>query len=167
MSANVVEAPQGENWFTISRSFAAPRRLVYRCYTEPQHMVHFWGPRGSTLDECRIDLRVGGVWRIRWRFANGDGWGYSSVYLEIVPDERLHYRDAPDDWPGGLDGLPPVNLLSTIALAGDGDRTDVTVTVVCTSTAARDETIRRGFAGMVGVGNDRLAEYLSTLDQEA
>jgi hypothetical protein len=37
------------------------------------------------------------------------------------------------------------------------------VHVRCASVAARDETVQRGFAGMVGVGNDRLAEYLPTL----
>ena len=128
-------------------------------------MAHFWGPRGSTLRVCRIDLRVGGVWRVEWAFADGTGWGYSSGYLEIVPDERLHYRDAPHEWTFGLDGLPPPELVSTISLAGDDRHTTVVVKVVCTSVATRDETVKRGFTGMVGVGNDRLAEYLDTLHQ--
>ena len=117
MGENIVTVLPGENWFSIGRTFEAPRRLVYKCYTEPQHMAHFWGPRGSSLEVCSIDLRVGGVWRIRWRFPNGDGWGYSSVYLEIQPDRSLHYRDAPYEWNGGLEGLPPVDLLSTISLS--------------------------------------------------
>lgn len=167
MGQNVVAVPPGEKWFSIVRSFKAPRRLVYKCYTEPEHMVHFWGPRNSTLEVCSIDLRVGGVWRIKWRFANGDGWGYASVYLDIVPNERLHYRDAPNDWAGGLDSLPPVELLSTIALSDTDDGTQVSVRVECVSVAARDETVKRGFAGMVGVGHDRLDEYLETLDEEA
>ncbi len=163
---NIVSAPPGENWFTIVRSFAAPRRLVYRCYTEPQHMAHFWGPRGSTAS-CRIDLRVGGVWRVDWKLPDGSGYGYSSVYLEIVPEERLHYRDAPADWAFGLDGLPEAELISTISLEGDATATIVTVKVVCTSVAVRDDNIKRGFTGMVSVGHDRLAEYLETLDQTA
>jgi len=161
---NIVTAPPGENWFSIVRTFAAPRRLVYKCYTEPQHMARFWGPRGSTAT-CRIDLRIGGVWRVDWQFADGSGFGYSSVYLEIVPDERLHYRDAPADWTFGLEGLPPVELLSTISLAGGAATTTVTVKVVCTSVAARDENVQRGFTGMVSVGNDRLADYLEALDR--
>jgi hypothetical protein len=40
----------------------------------------------------------------------------------------------------------------------------VLVTVRCPSVEARDENVRRGFAGMVGVGNDRLTEYLTTID---
>jgi uncharacterized protein YndB with AHSA1/START domain len=163
MSENIITAPPGESWFTITRTFEAPRRLVYKCYTEPQHMVHFWGPRGSKA-ACRLDLRVGGVWRVDWTFPDGSGYGYSSVYLEIVPDARLHYRDAPDEWTFGLDGLPPVELLSTISFDGDERTTTVTAKVVCTSVAVRDDNIARGFTGMVSVGHDRLAEYLLTLD---
>jgi len=160
---NIVIAPPGENWFSIVRTFEAPRRLVYKCYTEPQHMARFWGPRGSNA-KCRIDLRVGGVWRVDWRFPDGSGFGYSSVYLEIVPDERLHYRDAPADWIFGLDGLPPADLVSTISLDERDGRTTVTVRVECASIAARDDNIKRGFTGMVSTGHDRLAEYLLTLD---
>lgn len=163
---NIVSAPPGENWFTIERSFEAPRPLVYKCYTEPQHIARFWGPRGSTATS-RMDVRVGGVWRIDWKFADGSGFGYSSVYLEIIPDERLHYRDAPEDWVFGLDGLPEVELVTTISLAETGGRTLVTVKVVCTSVAARDDNVKRGFTGMVSLGHDRLAEYLETLDQTA
>ena len=84
-----------------------------------------------------------------------------------MPDTQLHYRDAPDDWVFGLDGLPPLELDSTIALADDGRKTQVVVTVRCTSVEARDEAVRRGFTGMVGIGNDRLADYLKTIDLAA
>lgn len=167
MSENIVEVPGGQRHFSIMRTFDAPRTLIYRCYTEPRHMARFWGPRGTTLETCRIDLRVGGVWAVRWRFPDGTGWGYASVYLDIVPDVRIHYRDAPDDWPGGLDGLPDAELITTIALSETDGRTTVAVSVVCASVAARDEAIQRGFTGMVSVGNDRLAEYLETLDRPA
>lgn len=164
MGENVVHAPPGENHFTISRSFDAPRRLVWKCYTEPQHMSQFWGPRDVARIECKIDLRVGGVWTVRWYYPDGRSWSYASVYLGIAPDTELHYRDAPDDWVFGLDGLPPLELDSTITLSDHGRGTNVLVTVRCVSVAARDETVARGFSGMVSTGNDRLAEYLNTID---
>lgn len=164
MPESQVLVPEGQNYFQIVREFAAPRALVFRCYTDPVHMVHFWGPHGSTTPVCRIDLRPGGVWRVVMRFASGSEYGYSSVYLEIVPPERIVYRDAPDDWTFGLDSLPPAQLVSTIALAEQGNRTIVTVTVRYASVQARDEHVKRGFTGMVTQGNDRLADYLKTLD---
>lgn len=167
MTGNILDAPADEPHFTITRGLQAPRALVYKCYTEPKHMVHFWGPRGSSLAECKIDLKVGGVWRVVWCFPDGSGFGYSSVYLEIVAPERLHYRDAPDDWTGGFDGLPPHQLLTTISLAESEQKTMVTITVRFPSVAERDQAMEQGFTGMVNMGNDRLAEYLETLDQEA
>ena len=163
MSENIVKVPPGADYFTIERSFEAPRRLVWKCYTDPQHLARFWGPLDATTT-ATIDLKVGGVWRTQWSYANGGQYGYTSVYLELVEPERIHYRDAPNDWVGGLDGLPPPELVSTITLTEAGRRTTVLARVECASVAARDETVAHGFTGMVSLGNDRLVEYLKTID---
>lgn len=166
MSTSTVLTPADAPLLVITRTFDAPRPLVYKCYTEPVHMVHFWGPHGSTTPVCQVDLRPGGMWRTVMRFADGSEYGYSSIFLEIVPRERLVYRDAPEGWDGGLDGLPPVQIHSMIALADAPDgRTLVTVTVRFNSLAERDDSVERGFAGMVTTSSDRLERYLETLDQ--
>lgn len=162
-----ITIPPGARHFEITRTFKAPRDLVFACYTQPEHMVHFWGPHGGTVPECRIDLRVGGVWRVVMRFANGSEYGYSSVYTKIDAPGHLAWRDAPNDWKGGLDGLPPAEIVSTMDLDDVGDgRTRMTLTVLFLSAEARDEAIRRGFTGMVTQGNERLEAYLATLEQE-
>jgi len=162
-----VDVPPDEKYFVITRTFAAPRRLIYRCYTTAEHMVHFWGPRGSTLNVCDIDLRVGGVWRVRWAYPDGRSWGYASVYTAITPDVQLDYRDAPYEWTGGLDGLPAPEIVSTITLSGDEAVTTVTVRVRWVSAEARDAAVKQGFANMVSVGHERLEDYLTTLPKEA
>jgi uncharacterized protein YndB with AHSA1/START domain len=159
--------PDGQTHFNVIREFAAPRELVFACYTQPEHMVHFWGPHGGTVPECRIDLRVGGVWRVVMRFANGSEYGYSSVYTRIDAPSFLGWRDAPDAWQGGLDGLPPAEIVSTMELGDLGDdRTRMTLTVRFVSTTARDEAIRRGFTGMVTQGNERLEAYLAKVQAD-
>ncbi|MEJ0012673.1 MAG: SRPBCC domain-containing protein [Bauldia sp.] len=156
--------PPGAKHFEVVRTFNAPRDLVFECYTQPKHMVQFWGPHGGTVPECRIDLRVGGVWRVVMRFPNGSEFGYSSVYTKIEAPKYLAWRNAPDDWKFGLDGLPPVELVSTLELEDLGDnRSRMKLTVTFLSTAARDEAIQRGFTGMVTQGNERLDAYLKTL----
>jgi uncharacterized protein YndB with AHSA1/START domain len=165
MSTSTVLTPAGEPVLIITRVFDAPRALVYKCYTEPVHMVHFWGPHGSTTPVCQVDLRAGGLWRTVMRFADGSEYGYSSVYLEIVPPERIVYRDAPNDWKGGLEGLPPVEIHSTIAFGDESGKTKVTVTIRFNSLAERDENVKRGFAGMVVTSSDRLEQYLETLNE--
>lgn len=166
MNVTEVNAPPGATHFTITRAFDAPRRLVYRCYTTPEHMTHFWGPRGSTLSVCDIDLRVGGVWRVRWTFPDGRSWGYTSVYTDIIPDDRIDYRDAPYDWAGGFEGLADPEMVSTIALEGDDLRTVVTVTVRWVSVEARDAAVKQGFTNMVNIGHERLEDYLTTFSHE-
>lgn len=163
MDETIVQTPADEPVILITRAFDAPRELVFRCYTDPVHLAHFWGPRDATTTS-RIDLRPGGVWHTQWQYADGGAYGYTSVYIDIAPPERIVYRDAPDGWAGGLDALPPVQIHSTIELAKDGDRTHVTVTVRFPSNEIRDESVRRGFAEMVKVGNDRLDDYLKTID---
>lgn len=159
---DVVTVPPAADYFTIDRVLAGPRALIWKCYTQPQHLARFWGPRDARTS-ARIDLRVGGVWLTTWTYASGSEYSYASVYLDIVEPERLHYRDAPIDWPGGLDGLPPPQLISTIALSDSGSGTKVHVHVKAASVALRDDTVARGFAGMVSLGNDRLEEYLAEL----
>ena len=163
MNENIITVPPGADFFTIERSFAAPRLLVWKCYTEPQHLARFWGPRDATTS-ATVDLRVGGIWRTVWTYPGGQTYAYNSVYLELVRPERIHYRDAPGDWVGGLDGLPPAELISTITLTETGDRTTVLAHITAASVALRDETVARGFTGMVSMGNDRLSEYLLTLE---
>lgn len=166
MDKNVVIVPPGADYFTIDRSFVAPRVLIWKCYTQPQHLARFWGPRDAKT-AATVDLRVGGVWRTDWTYESGSTYGYSSVYLDLVEPERIRYRDCPKDWRGGLEGLPPAELTSTIALTEAGGRTSVHVHVRAASAALRDETVARGFAGMVGMGHDRLEEYLPTLIEGA
>ncbi len=165
MDQNIVTVPPGENHFTIERSFDAPRLLVWKCYTEPRHLARFWGPREARTS-ATVDLRVGGLWRTDWTYPNGQTYSYGSVYLELIEPERIHYRDAPPDWTGGLEGLPPAQLVSTIMLTERNDRTTVLARIEAASVALRDETVARGFAGMVSVGNDRLAELLAILETE-
>lgn len=162
MTNNIVTTPADEPVILIERLFDAPRPLVWRCYTEPLHLARFWGPRDARTT-ATVDLRVGGVWVTRWDYDSGAHYSYTSAYLEIAPVERIVYRDAPEGWAGGLEGLPPLTLHSTITLAETGTGTRLNVVVRCTSIAERDVAVERGFALMVGTGNDRLADYLREL----
>lgn len=158
---SVICMPEGDPTLVITRSFAAPRELIWRCYTDPVHLVHFWGPHGSSCPLSEVDLRVGGRWRQVMRFASGSEYGYTSAYLEITAPARLVWRDAPDDYRFG-DDLPPATMQTTLELSEQDGRTTVTVTVVFDSVTARDEAARRGFARTVAEGHERLATYLQT-----
>jgi uncharacterized protein YndB with AHSA1/START domain len=92
----------GETTFTtpsdreivMTRVFDAPRALVFDAYTNPEHLPHWFGPRGWTLPVCEIDLRPGGPWRFVLRGPDGTEMGMRGVYQEIAPPERLVSRKA-------------------------------------------------------------------------
>ena len=58
---------------------------MFRLFTDPYHLVRFWGPEGSTYPVCEMDVRPGGEWRLTMRFADGSEYPTNSVYLEIAP----------------------------------------------------------------------------------
>src|ERR1700742_2377225 len=73
---------------TLKRSFAAPRDLVFRMWTEEKHLAAWWGPRHFTTPECHADARPGGKIALRM-----SGLGFDSPmdgeYIEIDPPKRL------------------------------------------------------------------------------
>lgn len=73
----------------ITRSFDAPRSLVFKAWTEPEHMRHWFGPKDFTVMSCDMDVRTGGDFRIHSRSPGGSDHYLHGVYREIVPPERL------------------------------------------------------------------------------
>ena len=73
----------------IERIFDAPRELVFSAWTDPKHMVQWWGPQGFASTVLTMDFRIGGSYRIHMRSpGNTDHWT-QGIYREIVPPERL------------------------------------------------------------------------------
>jgi len=107
----------------ITRAFRAPRRLVWKAWTDPVHFRRWWGPGTFTCPACAIDLRVGGTYRNCMRSPDGKDFWTTGEYLEIVPLERLVYTDHFADEHGNI--VPP----SHYGFPGDWtDQMVVTVT---------------------------------------
>ena len=70
---------------TYTRIFDAPRELVFRCMTEPEHLTHFWGPIGvsTPIDNITVDLRPGGIFEtIVVNDADGAEYPSRGVYVD-------------------------------------------------------------------------------------
>jgi uncharacterized protein YndB with AHSA1/START domain len=74
----------------ITRVFDAPRELVWKAWTDPKYVIQWWGPKGFTSPECKIDFRVGGKFLFCMRTPDGQicGWN-AGEYHEIVPYEKI------------------------------------------------------------------------------
>ena len=127
----------------ITREFDAPRHLVYRALTEPELVKRWWHAKRGRVTVVEIDLRVGGAWRYVMVADDGMEVGFHGTYREIVPDERLVTTELYEGLPDGVsdDDAATVN---TAALAGDGERTTLTLLIQATSKISRDAIIDSG-----------------------
>src|SRR5688572_6342917 len=76
----------------VSREFNAPRELVWRAWTDPEQFKQ-WLSLGEdmTIESVKVDLRVGGKFRIQTKMADGEYFTAAGTYLEVKPLERLVY----------------------------------------------------------------------------
>lgn len=86
--SSVATAPS-DRVLVITRTFDAPRPLVFKAWTEPEHMSRWFGPKDFNVVSCAMDVRTGGNFRIHSRSPGGSNHYLQGVYREIVPPERL------------------------------------------------------------------------------
>jgi len=159
-----------ERALVLTRVFDAPRELVFRAWTDPEHMKQWWGPRGFTLPYCKIDLRPGGKIHFCMRSAEGFEIWCGGIYREIVAPERIvssNYfsNEAGDVVPPSQYGMPdwPAELLMTVTFTEQAGKT--TMTVRQEIVTAGDSFPKVGVEGAKqgwGESFDRLAEYVES-----
>ena len=81
--------PLAEGELTITRTFDAPRALVFAAWTDSKHLAQWWGPRGCTNPVCEIDPRAGGKLRIHMQMPDGVVHRLRGVVEDIAAPERL------------------------------------------------------------------------------
>jgi uncharacterized protein YndB with AHSA1/START domain len=117
--------------FVAARVVVAPREFVWQAYTEREHLMRWWGPKGFTMLDCTIDLRPGGVFHYGMRTSDGRVIGGKWIFREIFKPERLvvvAFWDAA----GGATRHPwapewPLAALSTTTLAEHDGKTTITL----------------------------------------
>ncbi|MGH8369981.1 MAG: SRPBCC family protein [Gammaproteobacteria bacterium] len=107
-----------EREVTLTRTLDAPRELVFKVWTDPQHLAQWWGPHGFTNPVCDVDLRPGGKILIHMRGPDGITYPMTGTFNEIVAPERLVFLSAALD----QDGTPVLESLTTVTFAKHGDR---------------------------------------------
>jgi uncharacterized protein YndB with AHSA1/START domain len=129
-SANDSGAPGSD--FVLTRLVAAPRALLFKVWTDPDHLTRWFGPAGTSMPTCRMDLRPGGSFHYAMRLPNGqEMWG-KWVFVEVVEPERLVLINSFSDANGGLTRHPmsatwPLETMSTTTFVDQGARTELTL----------------------------------------
>jgi uncharacterized protein YndB with AHSA1/START domain len=158
--------------FIITRTFNAPRELVWRAWTEPERIAKWFGPKGVTVKSAKMDLRSGGSLLTCMTTPDGhEMWG-KWVFREIVPPQKLVYVNSFSDEKGGFTRHPmsptwPMELLTTVTLKEQGGKTEITLKwIPLNATAEEISTFNAAMEGMKGgwTGTfDQLDEYLAKI----
>jgi uncharacterized protein YndB with AHSA1/START domain len=144
----------------IERVLDAPRELVWEAMTNPEHVIHWWGPNGFTTTIEKMDFRVGGVWKHVMHGPDGANYPNSSVFQEIVKPERIVYSHG-----GAREGGPGAHFLSTWTFEALGDQTRLTIHMLFDTPEERDFVVKE-FGAIEGGKQTlaRLAEYLPHME---
>jgi uncharacterized protein YndB with AHSA1/START domain len=133
----------------ITREFDAPRRLVYRAWTEPELVKRWWGGERGEVTVAEVDLREGGAWRCVMVLDDGSEAAFRGEYREVVPNERIVSTEV-------YEGAPGAEALNTVTFTEEGGRTTLTILVEHTSKEARDAHLASGMEKGIQEGMDLL-----------
>lgn len=155
--------------FVISRTFDAPRDLVWKAWTEEDRLAQWFGPTGVTMTHSKNDLRPGGTYHYSQRLPDGkEIWGLW-VYREIAKPEKLVFVASFSNETGEVAKTPfggdwPLEWLSTITFTEEAGKTRVTVNwTPINATEAQEKEFTAGHTSMNGGWSsvfERLVTYL-------
>lgn len=143
----------------ITRIVNAPRDLVFRVMSTPEHVVKWWGPNGFSDKIGKMDFRVGGTWEHVMKGPDGSDYPNKSTFTEIVPNERICYSHT-----GGKAGTPEDEMICksftwTFTDVGNG-QTRITMRMLMDTAAAKNKMVEFGVLQGGEQTLSRLSDYL-------
>ena len=99
---------------TLKRRLNAPPEKVYAAWTNPTHLVKWFGPDSGPVSKAETDVRVGGRYTVAFQTEDGEKHQVSGIYREVVPNEKLAFSWA---WIT----MPERESFVTVTIKRDGD----------------------------------------------
>ncbi len=147
-------APAGQPTMTLTRTLNAPRTLVWKAVSEPEHLVRWWGPHGLKNEVLLFDFMVGGKWRIKTINTPGQTIIFHGEFREILKPETITQTF-------GMEGMfGDAYSVDTLTLEDRGATTIYRVVSTLPDVASRDGMIASGMEKGVREGFERLDEML-------
>ena len=145
--------------FLITRTFDAPRELVFQAWTDPKHLIHWWGPKGFTNPVCEWDARSGQRIYVVMRGPNGVDYPMGGEFREVTAPERLVFTSGAVDGNGNL----LFELLHTVTFVEHAGKTTLTIQSRVLSTTAEAGKYIGGYEAGMTQSLERLATHLGQL----
>jgi uncharacterized protein YndB with AHSA1/START domain len=141
----------------IERLLDAPPSLVYKVWTEPEHLIRWWGPKDFSTPSCDMKVKPGGRFRMLIRSGDGTDYWMRGEYREVVEAERLVFTFAWED----ENGDPVHETLVTVKFEPEGKKTRFSFHQALFRTPVECEDHRGGWTECF----DRLSEYVAMLPE--
>lgn len=143
----------------LERVVDVPRELVWKAWTTPEHLRHWFCPKPWTTTDCEIDLRPGGIFRTVMRSPEGQEFPNLGCYLEVVPNERLVFTDA---LLPGYRPSPEPFFTAVLMLEPSGTGTRYVATAIHRDEAGRKKHEEMGFHDGWGTVVSQMVDYVKT-----
>lgn len=144
----------------LTRDLNAPRALIYKCWTDPAHLPHWFVPKPHRVTKCELDVRPGGKCNTTFD-VDGQIMENNGVYLEVIPNEKLVFTDTyTEGWKPAPE--PFMTAIITLEDIGHG-RTRYTAIARHRSAASAAQHKAMGFFDGWGTVADQLEAYAKTL----
>lgn len=148
----------GDREIVMTRSFDAPKAMVFEAFCKSELLKRWFGPRGFMLIVCEIDYRVGGAFRFVLRGPDGKEMGMRGKFVEIAAPDRSVHMESFDEYPG--------ESQVTMQLFEQGEKTQFKATVEYPSKQVRDIVLQSGMEHGAAESYDRLADLLASEEAE-
>ena len=158
----------------ITRSFNAPRELVFKAFTEPEHLQNWWGPKGWAFDIAKFELRQDGIFHYSQTSPDGHIMWVKFVYHEVTAPEKLVYTSFFSEEEGNIVRAPfndnwPLETHNTFSFTEHEGKTILTMIgtpvspteVELKTYEESQEMVQEGFSGTF----IQLANYLSNISE--
>ena len=148
-----------------TRILKAPRELVFEVWTNPKHIVHWFGPKGFTNTIHEMSVKPGGVWRFMMHGPDGNDYPNKVVFKEVVKPSLLTYDHGMD-----VEDLKkhPRTFEVTVNFIAKGNTTELIMKMVFKTKEVRDEVVEK-YGAIEGNKQtmDKLEEYLHRFDENS
>ena len=148
-----------------TRIFKAPREVVFEMWTNPKHVVNWWGPTGFTNTIHEMTVKPGGVWRFMMHGPDGVDYPNKVVFKEAVKPSFLSYDHGLD-----VDDLKkdPRTFEVTVNFNAKGKTTELVMKMVFKSKQVKDDVVEK-YGAIEGHKQtmDKLEEYLHRFEENS
>jgi len=142
---------------TIEKTFKAPVELVWKAWTQSEHVVKWWGPKGMDINVIEHEFRVGGKWKYSMPMPDGNEFISEGIYKEIVELQKIVTSA---DFKPMTEGVE-----LQVTFEADGDRTKFKFSVIHPTEDYCKQQEEMGFYNGWGSAFDRLEILINTLKE--